>query len=85
LDPYKVLVVLDFLKLARPSRHDRDQLLSFLEALEKNPFQLGDFEEPDDVGRSIQIKIIGAYAVSFWADHAVKEVKVVKIEKADRP
>ena len=26
----------------------------------------------------------GDYALTYWADHAVNEVKVTKIEKADR-
>jgi hypothetical protein len=36
------------------------------------------------VGNPVQIKIIGDYALTFWADHAVKEVKVTRIERADR-
>jgi hypothetical protein len=32
----------------------------------------------------VQIKIIGDYALTYWADHPVKEVKVTKIELADR-
>ena len=58
-------------------------MLAFLESLSGNPSQTGDYEEKDDVGRPVQIKILGDYALTFWADHAVREVKVTKVEKAD--
>ena len=84
MQPYKVLVSISFLQLERPSRFERDRILSFLESLADNPWKRGDYEERDDVGHPIQIKIIGDYALTFWADHAVKEVKVTRLEKADR-
>ena len=59
-------------------------IIKFLEGLGSNPYGKGDYEEHDSVGRPIQIKVIGKYALTFWADHAVKEVKVTKIEMADR-
>jgi len=52
--------------------------------LADNPTKPGDYEERDDAGRPIQIKIVGDYALTYWADHAVREVKVIQIEKADR-
>ncbi len=84
MQPYKVLVSITLLQLERPSRLERERLLSFLESLADNPWKQGDYEERDNVGHPIQIKIIGDYALTYWADHAVKEVKVVRIEKADR-
>jgi hypothetical protein len=78
------LVSIEILRLARPSRQDRDKILSFLESLAEKPASRGDFEERDEAGRPVQIKVIGNYALTFWADHAVKEIKVVKVEKADR-
>ena len=44
----------------------------------------GDYSEHNHSGRMIEIKIIGQYAVTNWADHAVKEMKVVDIRRADR-
>ena len=43
----------------------------------------GDYEETDEVGRPVQIKVVGFYALTYWADHAVSEIKVIKVEKAD--
>ncbi len=84
MDPYRVLVTHEALSLPRPSPRDRQRIFSFLEGLAHNPFQRGDYEERDEVGRPIQIKVIGQYALTFWADHAVGEVKVTRVEKADR-
>jgi hypothetical protein len=36
----------------------------------------------DDVGRSLEVKIVGPYAITYWADHAVKEIKVINVEPA---
>jgi len=84
LQPYKVLVTIEALQMKRPSRVERNRILSFLEAMANNPDRPGDYTERDDAGRSVQIKIVGDFALTYWADHAVKEVKVTKIEKADR-
>jgi hypothetical protein len=83
LQPYKVLVTLEALQIDPPTRAERHHILSFLESLTTNPDRAGDFTERDDSGRLVQIKILGDYALTYWADHAVKEVKVIKIEKAD--
>ena len=82
--PYKVLITHEVLSLSHPSIQDRQKILSFLESLCGNPFQKGDYEERDDADRPVQIKIIGKYALTFWADHPGSEVKVVRVEKADR-
>jgi mRNA-degrading endonuclease RelE of RelBE toxin-antitoxin system len=84
LQPYKVLVSIEVLQLERPSRREREQILSFLESLAENPGKSGDYEEHDDASRPVQIKIVGDYALTYWADHAAREVKVTRIEKADR-
>ena len=46
--------------------------------------RLRGYEEMDEIGRPIEIKIIGRWALTFWSDHAVREVKVIRVEKADR-
>jgi len=84
LQPYKVLVTIEALQMKSPPRAERERILSFLESLANHPELSGDYAEHDDAGRSVQIKIVGDFALTYWADHAVKEVKVTKIEKADR-
>ena len=65
------------------SRHSRDRIVAFIETLPSDPFQTGDYSEPDPTGRPCQVKIIEKYAVYFWADHAAKEVRVVDLVDAD--
>ena len=84
MQPYKVLVTIEALQMKRPSRVERDRILSFLESLASDPGRSGNYTEHGDARRSVQIKIVGDFALTNWADHAVKEVKVTKIEKADR-
>jgi hypothetical protein len=82
--PYAVLITHSILSMPRPSARERSNILVFLESLSGNPFQKGDYEEKDLAGRPVHIKIIGKWALTFWADHAVAEVKVIRIEKADK-
>jgi hypothetical protein len=81
---YKVLITRDILALPKPSSRDRQRVLSFIDGLASDPFQKGDFEEKDDAGRPVQIKIIGRHALTFWSDHGAKEVKITRIDKADK-
>jgi hypothetical protein len=81
--PYRVLITVDVLHLQRPSRTQRDAILAFLHRLNANPYTEGDYIESDETGRPGQIKVIRQYALTYWSDHAVCEVKVTKIERAD--
>jgi len=62
----------------------REELMRFIRSLAKNPDTPGDFSEKDQANRTVQVKIIGHYALTFWADHAVSEVKVTHIKLADQ-
>jgi hypothetical protein len=61
----------------------RRTLLGFLDKLRNNPHLAGDFAETDDTGRPLQVKLHRQFLITFWADHAVKEVRIVEIEPAD--
>jgi hypothetical protein len=52
--------------------------------LAADPHARGDFVEQDEVGRTVQVKIVGRFAITFWADHAVAEIKVTHIKPADK-
>ena len=62
----------------------RKQIFDFIDQLGMNPNITGDYPEVDDTERLIEIKIIGQFAMSFWIDHAAKEIKIVDIRRADR-
>lgn len=74
--------VFEFLRHCRVN--ERELLLKLLRALGQDPYRRGDFTERDQSGRDIEVVVSRQYAVLFWADHAVKELKVIEIRPADR-
>ncbi len=62
----------------------RQRLLRQIEWPADNPYHRGDFEVPDDTGRDAQILIYEAWTITYWADHAVKELRVVDVKRQTR-
>jgi hypothetical protein len=62
----------------------RRQLAAYIDSLATNPVSEGDYAMRDPSGRDIQIKILGTCAVTFWSDHAAKEIKILDIRGADK-
>jgi hypothetical protein len=58
-------------------------VLAFMRWLEQDPFAPGDFTDRDPSLRVREIKVIGDYAATYWADHPAKAVVVVDIQKAE--
>jgi hypothetical protein len=58
--------------------------MAFIRGLADDPNAQGDFSERDEAGRTVQVKLVDRYAVTFWADHPVCEVKVTHIKPADQ-
>jgi hypothetical protein len=81
--PYAIYLNEAALASAPRAGQPREKLMRFIRSLADNPHALGDFSEKDDHGRTVQVKIIGRHAVTFWADHAVSEIKVTHIKPAD--
>lgn len=61
----------------------RRSLIGLLDKLRNDPQMTGDFVEYDDSGRPLQVKLHRQFLVTFWTDHAVKEIRIVQIEPAD--
>ena len=80
-DVYLRREVIDFLHALR--RDERDALLAFFESLGRDPYRSGDFNDQDASGRDIEVIIFGRCAIWYWADHAVKELKIVDVRFAD--
>jgi hypothetical protein len=74
-------VLEEFLRI--PLRQ-REGLVMAFRRLAGNPFQRGETSFHDFTDREIQKKLFGQWVISFWADHAVKEVRIVGIQKARR-
>jgi hypothetical protein len=81
---YAVFIHEQALAAAPRSGTQRESVMKFIRSLADNPNTAGDFTEKDHASRIVQVKVIGRYAVTFWADHAVSEVKVTHIKSADK-
>jgi hypothetical protein len=82
--PYAVFINAQALAAAPRSGTQRENVMRFTRSLADNPNTAGDFTEKDNTGRIVQVKVIGRYAITFWADHVVSEIKVTHIKSADK-
>ena len=82
--PYQVYINQEALLSAPRSGASRKAVMDFVHSLATDPHSTGDFAERDEVGRTAYVKIVGRFAITFWADHPVSEVKVTHIKPADK-
>jgi hypothetical protein len=82
--PYQIYINQEALVSAPRSGPSRKAVMDFINSLATNPNSAGDFAEMDEVGRTVYVKIVGRFAITFWADHPVLEVKVTHIKPADK-
>ena len=80
--PYAVFVHEDVLTLLMRARGRCALILNFIEQIAADPYLAGDFKDSDDIGRPLEVKLVGSYAITYWADHAVKEIKIINVEPA---
>ncbi len=80
--PYDVVMPISKMAVFHSApKRERKALLNFFDLLAANPFLESDWIMDDTTGRTHYRQRIGNYLVTYWADHAVKEVKVVKLER----
>ncbi|MDP3068975.1 MAG: hypothetical protein Q8N18_01745 [Opitutaceae bacterium] len=48
--------------------------------LSRHPFTEGDFQEGAPSGRTLEVKLFGNLIVTYWVDHAAREIRVVNCE-----
>jgi hypothetical protein len=82
--PYSVYINEAAISSAPRSGPQREKMLGFIRSLADDQNKPGDFSEKDEAGRTVQVKIIGSYAITYWADHAASEIKVTHIKPADK-
>jgi hypothetical protein len=56
------------------------EIEQWVNRIERSPFTSGDYTEQDADHRDLQIIVLCQVAVAYWPDHAMKEVRVVRIE-----
>ncbi len=81
--PYAVYINEAALVSAPRPGWQREAVMGFIRSLAANPNIVGDFSEKEATGRVVQVKVVGRHAITFWADHAVCEVKITHIQPAD--
>ena len=82
---YTVYVRVEVYEFVRKcGREEQRNVVDLLKALEMNPFLAGDYQEKDEAGRKLDIKLCGRLAIIYYVDHAVKEIKVIESEYADK-
>lgn len=70
-------------RLATASRSEQRQLGAVLDELKVSPFRKGDLQEQDAHARTNEILVVGDWLVTFWVDHAVREIRIVRLESAE--
>ncbi len=63
------------------TKRERKSLLDFFDRLAANPFIESDWAVADSTGRTHDQFAVGRYLVTYWSDHAVREVRIVKLER----
>jgi hypothetical protein len=62
------------------SKRLRQEILAELERLAREPFSEPDLEETGPSGRKYAIRVRERIVLTYWVDHAVKEVRVIRVE-----
>jgi mRNA-degrading endonuclease RelE of RelBE toxin-antitoxin system len=80
---YAVYLHFELLEAIPKRGAQQQKILRFIRTLSEDPFAEGDYTDKDKTLRTRQIKIIGDYAITYWADHPSKAVIIVDIALAD--
>ncbi len=63
------------------ARRPRERLLAFFRQLAAHPFMLGDYQDSDTRGRALEVLLVeNEFLVTWHADHAAKQIRVVGLE-----
>lgn len=65
-----------------PTRQ-RARLLRIFDRLARLPHQAGDYREAGTSKRLYEVKLIDETLITWWTDHAAKEVCIVRIETVE--
>jgi hypothetical protein len=65
--------------LVGSSKAKQKKIIALVFQISNHPQQLGDYATRDGSGREIQHLLLGDWQFSFWADHAVRELRFTEI------
>lgn len=80
--PYDVVIPISKMAVFHSaSKRERKTLLDFFDRLASHPFLESEWLIDDATGRTHYSHQVGRHLVTYWADHAAREVKVVRLER----
>ena len=83
--PYRVLVDFEALTSLPRTGKRRVSVLGMIYGLAEKAGQGGDFEISDpETSRPFQVSCIAGFAITWWIDYHVREVKVIDIRETFR-
>lgn len=69
--------------LATAARSEQRKLAVILDDVKAAPFRPGDLQERDAQGRVNEVLVVGEWLVTYWPDHAARELRVVRLEQVE--
>lgn len=66
--------------LATAKGRQKAALVRGFMALRENPYREPDYSERGETGRSLSVMMAGEWAISYWLDHLVREIRIVSLE-----
>lgn len=63
------------------AKRERKQLIDLFDRLAANPSLITDWTIDASDGRTHYRLVAGRHMVTYWTDHAAREVRIVKLEK----
>lgn len=60
---------------------ERRELIDVCEALARSPGQRGAEQVVDEVGRTNEVIYTAHFRVTYWPDHAVKEIRIMDVRR----
>ena len=84
LAPYDVVAPLSRLAVFhRATRRERKTLLDYFDQLARLPATTSEWTLIDQAGRTNYQTAVGRFLITYWADHAAREVRIVRLDRVD--
>lgn len=82
---YRLLISIEVIEFMErlPSR-TRRMLRNAIAVIGEDPLGRSDAEDYDEIGRLLQIAIVGDYALTYWVDQADRHIKILDVHATDR-
>lgn len=68
---------------ATAARSTQRKLAVILDDVKITPFRPGDLQERDTQGRVNEVIVAGDWLVTYWPDHAARELRIVRLERVE--